>query len=116
MEPSIIISLVFSALTAVSVFITIKMNLRKMAQEKAAETTKIAIMQKQIEDYKISLDHAHDKIRDLYSKANDTSNVITEIKVTLTENTRVLREVEKALMLIARIEERIDAHMRDDGK
>lgn len=113
MEPQFIITLCFSAVTTIAAIVSIIATARKAKREFAERETGQALLASKVETLAKSLDHAHDKIRDLYSKSNDTSNVITEIKANLQENTRVLRKVEEALTLVARIEERIDAHMRE---
>ena len=112
MELPIIVSII-SALAAIT---TIVMSIRTMAKEKASRATELALLNAAIGEYKKSLDHAHDKIRDLYAKSNDTNIVIGRIQVTLEENTRVLRKVEDALMLIAKIEQKIESHIDAEAK
>lgn len=107
-------SLVLSALTAIGAYVAIKVNVKKIRDEEAAKCIDQALVKDHTVKIQASLDHAHDKIRDLYSKSSDTSVVIAELQVTMAENTRVLRLVEEALKALARVEERVNAHIEMD--
>jgi len=109
-EPTIQ-SLVFSGLTAIAAYVAIKVNVKKLRDEEAAKCIEHALVKDHTVKIQASLDHAHDKIRDLYSKSSDTSVVIAQLQVTMDENTRVLRLVEEALKALARVEERVNAHI-----
>lgn len=91
--------------------VTVRLGMRQIRQEESNRMVKIALMENHLAEQQGSLTHAHDKIRELFSKNNDTSVVIAELKMSMQENTRVLRQVESALTILAKIEERLNGHI-----
>ena len=81
----------------------------KKDQIKKAES--MAILKKTVTDNVKSIDHCHDKVRDLYSKNNESSVIIGKIQTTIEENTRVLRMLENAIINWAKVEQKIDSHI-----
>ena len=104
-------SFIISGITAIAAYIAIKVNVKKLRDDEQSRLVDHALVKDHTVKIQASLDHAHDKIRDLYSKNSDTSIDLAELKVLLTENTRVLRLVEDALKALGRIEERMNAHI-----
>jgi len=108
---SIIFSVACSLLTALGVVVAIRMSARQIKQEESYKATEAALLTDHVKRLKESVDHAHEKIRDLYSKSNDVNVVIAELRTTMQENNRVLRQVEQALSVLSKIEERINGHI-----
>ena len=109
-EPTIQ-SLIISALTVIASYLTIKVNIKKLREEEQERVIDHALVKDHADKMQASLEHVHDKIRDLYGKTTETNVEIAELKVLLAENTRVLRLVEDALKALARVEERLNAHI-----
>ena len=83
----------------------------KKDSTKSAE--ELAVMRQTVIDSVKSIDHCHDKIRDLYSKNNESSVIIGKIQTTIEENTRVLRMIESAIINMVRLEEKVNGHIRE---
>ena len=112
MDKDIIINGALSLVTFIASFVAIKIGMRQIRSDEEKKATSLALTEDHVCKIQESLNHAHDKIRELYSKNNDVNVVIAELQVTLQENTRVLRQVEQALTLLAKIEERINGHIQ----
>lgn len=104
-------SFIFSTITAIAAYVAIKVNIKKIRDDENCRLVDHALVKDHTVKIQSSLDHAHDKIRDLYSKSSDTSVDLAELKIVMAENTRVLRLVEDALKALARVEERMNAHI-----
>ena len=116
MTPSMIMSFVVAAITLLVSLISIKIGFRQIRTEDEAKVTRLALMDNKMQKAEESLSHAHDKIRELFAKSSDASVSLAELRITLEENTRVLRQVESALTILSRIEERINGHIEAEKK
>ena len=111
MDMTVIVNAGISIVTVVGSIVGIKTGMRQIRQEESNRLVKVALMDNHIGEIQNSLTHAHDKIRELYSKNNETSVCIAELKMSMQENTRVLRQVESALTVLSKIEERLNGHI-----
>jgi predicted nucleic acid-binding Zn-ribbon protein len=109
-----IIAAVGSVLAIVVSLITIRVYVQQLKKDSEAKVVKNALVEDHVERLQLSLDHAHDKIRNLFDKSNDVSNAITELRTTMMETNRVMRQVETALSVLAKIEERINGHIASE--
>lgn len=104
-------SFALSVLTAVSSWVSIRQGMRTIKHEENEKAIANALVKDHVDQMQKSVDHAHEKIRDLYAKSNDTNIVIAELRTTMQETNRVMRQVEAALSVLSTIEARINAHI-----
>jgi len=104
-------SAVFSVLAAI---ISVRLGIRQIRQEESGRLIKQALLENHVQELLASTEHAHDKIRELYSKNNEITVCVAEIKTSLQENTRVLRLVESSLTILTKIEERLNGHIEKE--
>ena len=111
MDYKMVIFIIVSLCTIIGSVIAIKLGLRQIRQEDSQKMVKIALIDSHLAEQQKSICHAHDKIRELEQKNNNTNLVIAKLEISMQENTRVLRDVEQALKLLSTIEERINGHI-----
>ena len=104
-------SFLVSGIGFIASFISIRIGLRQIKKEESDRAIAHALVADHVDRLQVSLDHAHEKIRDLYSKSNDVNIVIAELRTTMQETNRVMGRVEDALLLLACVEERINGHI-----
>ena len=111
MNYELLISVSVSIITIIGSIFAIRLGLRQIRQEDSQKMVKIALIDSHLSEQQKSICHAHDKIRELEAKNNNTNIIIAELKISMQENTRVLRDVENALKLLSTIEERLNGHI-----
>lgn len=110
----IIGSFLVSLISFLSALTTIRNGLRQVKKEENEREIRHALVASRVDNIQTSLDHAHDKIRDLYEKTNDVNVIIAEIRTTMQESNRVMRQVEGALSIVGKIEERLNGHIQSE--
>ena len=106
-----IIALLFGLVGAIASIYGIKLNANKERQNHDERVKAQAVFEERMRTMKLEIDKAHDKIRELYQKDLNKSELITRIEGTLDENTRILRNIEKLLITAAVLEERLNSHI-----
>ncbi len=103
------------ALGAIYAIVDSRLSKRKYSDDRIKEKERHAvehgIQEERIENMKNSLDHAHDKIRDMGVEFNEINMTVVRIKDSIEEQTRVLRKIElfieKQSIETAKIQQRI---------
>jgi 5-bromo-4-chloroindolyl phosphate hydrolysis protein len=111
---AIICSLLFGFLSALLTVLNIVAVSRKNRTERDERIRKETLQQSEMANIKNELDSAHNKIRDLYVKDTFKTDLVTRIEGTLEENTRILRRIEDLFVTTARVEERLNNHIREE--
>jgi len=111
MDLSVLVNGFISLATIATAIISVRVGIRQIRQEESQKLIKFALFENHLQEQQKAIDKAHDKIRELDSKNTETSVCIAELKQSMQENTRVLRQVESALMVLSKIEERLNGHI-----